>query len=356
VRHRQSRGAGYNASELARDRDGKPMATLLETLLLTAHLLCVNVAAGGPLVAAWLDWRASRGDSAAAKAAVYLARASLAGLLVGAVLGVLIGWMKWDAEYRALWIGPLGYKLYWAGIEFLFSTLLMIGWWLWLPGRAGGSFRAMATRGLVAVLASTNLLYHFPVLFSVADRLATTGQTAGERITGAEFRRLMVQGETPALAVHVVLASVAMAGIMLLGLSLRWLRRGETATATRIAALGGRIALLPTILQVPVGLWTLAALPAASQSSIMGESAAGTLLLAVSLLAAFWLVSDLVKIAMSEVSRLLLIRAMAAMLVTVLLMTAMQRQTRAPAKEALLPAVNSNALVRQTGMSAPREP
>jgi hypothetical protein len=27
------------------------------SLLLAMHLLCVNVASGGPLVAAWLDWR-----------------------------------------------------------------------------------------------------------------------------------------------------------------------------------------------------------------------------------------------------------------------------------------------------------
>ena len=331
------------------------MTALLETLLLAVHLMCVNVASGGPLVAAWLDWRGTRGDTAAAKGAVYLARASLLGLLVGALLGLGIGWLKWSDEYRSLWLGPLGYKLHWAGVELVFSFLLLLGWWLCLPGRAGGSFRWMATRGLVAVLAATNLLYHFPILFAVADRLAVTGQTHGERITGAAFRRLMVEGEAPALAVHVTLASVAMAGMVLLGLALRWLKRGETATATRIAVWGGRIALLPTILQVPVGLWTLATMPADAQMHIMGASVAGTLLLAGSLLAAFWLVSDLVKVAMSEVSRGLLIRVMAAMLVTVLLMTAMQRQTRSFVGKASLPAAIKNASLWQTGMSGPRD-
>jgi len=309
--------------------DGEPMTSLFETLLLAAHLLCVNVAAGGPLVAAWLDARGTRGDTAAAKAAVYLARASLFGLLAGGALGVLVGWLKWDADYHALWLGPLSYKLHWAGLEAIFSLVLYVGWWLWLPGKAGGSFRPMATRGLIAVLAATNLLYHFPVLFSVADRLATTGQISGARINGAEFRRLMVEAETPALAVHVALASVAMAGVMLLGLALRWSRRGELASASRMAVWGGRIALFPTLLQLPVGLWTLAMLPAAAQSRIMGETMLGTLLFVGSLLASFWLVSDLVKVALHEVTRPLLIRVMAAMLVTVVLMTAMQRETRA---------------------------
>jgi hypothetical protein len=344
LRQRQSPRLGYNATHLLTNCHGEPMTALLETLLLAAHLMCVNVASGGPLVAAWLDWRGTRGDTAAAKGAVYLARASLLGLILGGLLGFLIGWIKWDADYRSLWLGPLSYKLHWAGIELAFSILLTVGWWLWLPGKAGGSFRSMATRGLIAVLAATNLLYHFPILFAVADRLASTGQTQGEQITGAAFRRLMVEGEAPALAVHVTLASVAMAGIMLLGLSLRWLKRGETAPAKRIAVWGGRIALLPTVLQAPVGLWTLATMPADAQSSLMGESAVGTLLLAGSLLAAFWLVNDLVKVAMSEVSRSLLIRVMAAMLVTVLLMTAMQRQTRAAVGQASLPSAVGHAL------------
>jgi hypothetical protein len=304
------------------------MIALLETLLLAAHLLCVNAAAGGPLVAAWLDWRARRGDNAAAKAASYLAWASLVGLLAGAALGITIGWLKWTAEYRALWLGPLSHKLYWAGPEAVFSLVLLAGWWLCLPGKAGGGFGAAATRGLVAVLASTNLLYHFPVLFSVADRLAVAGQTSGQPITADEFRRLMIEGETPALAIHVVLASLAVAGVVLLGLVLRWLRRGEEASATRLGMWAARVALLPTILQVPVGLWTLAMLPAGSQSRLMGETAVGTLLLLASLLAAFWLVNDLVRVSMGEVTRSLLVRVMTAMLVTVVLMTAMQREAK----------------------------
>jgi len=304
------------------------MIPLLEALLMTAHLLCVNVASGGPLVSVWLDWRGVRGDEAAAKAAAYLARASVLGLLVGAALGILVGWLKWNAEYRALWLGPLNYKLHWAGLEAIFSLVLYIGWWLWLPGRLGGSFRAMATRGLVAVLAATNLLYHFPVLFSVADRLANAGPVSSARITGAEFRRLMVEAETPALAVHVALASVAMAGVMLLGFALRGLRRGESASASRIAVWGGRIALVPSLLQLPVGLWTLTTMSPAAQSRIMGTDAIGTLFFIGSLLATFWLISDLVKVALNEVTRFLLIRVMAAMLVTILLMTAMQRQSR----------------------------
>ncbi len=301
----------------------------ISILLLSAHLLCVNVASGGPLVAAWLDWRAARrGDQAAAKAAVALARWSLAGLAFGAGLGLLVGWTRWDENYRSLWLGPLSYKLHWAGMEAIFSLLLMLGWWLWLPGKAGGSRWAMSARCLLAVLAATNLLYHFPILFSVAAHLIDAGQTSGSRIGGAEFRRLMIAGAAPALAIHVVLASLAVSGIVLLGLALRSQRRGDNAEAAKLSQWGGRWALVPSLLQLPVGLWTLAFLPAAAQSQIMGESTLGTLLLVAALGAALWLVNELVHISLGETNRPLLVRAMTAMLLTVTLMTAMQQQTR----------------------------
>jgi hypothetical protein len=303
------------------------VSALALSLLLAAHLLCVNVAAGGPLVAAWLDWR-GRGDEAARKAAKWLAGWSLLGLLAGAALGVFIGWLKWDADYRSLWTGPLSYKMHWAGIELIFSLVLMIGWWLWLPGRAGGRSIVTALRGLVAILASTNLLYHFPILFSVAARLHDSGQIAGEAIRGAGFRQLMLQSETPAMAVHVTLASVAVAATMLLGLSLRWRRTGDEAGAYKVALSGGRWALAASLLQLPVGLWVLATLPTAVQSRLMSGSAVGLLLFMGSIAAALWLMRELVNVALGDGTRPALIKSMALMLVTVTLMTLMQQHAR----------------------------
>jgi hypothetical protein len=137
----------------------------ISTLVLATHLLCVNLAAGGPLVAGWLDWRGVRGDGAAARAAVAVARLAVLGFVFGAALGLLLGWLKWDSQYESLWLGPLSYKLQWALIEALFSLILMTACWLWLPGRAGGSAGPMAVRGTFALLSTTNLLYHFPPLF-----------------------------------------------------------------------------------------------------------------------------------------------------------------------------------------------
>ena len=299
---------------------------MLISLLLAIHLICVNIAAGGPLLAAWLDWRGTRGDNAAARAAVFLARTSLAGLIAGSALGLVLGWLKWNADYSALWLGPLNYKLKGAIIEIAFSFVLILGWWLWLPGKTGGSRAAMITRSLLALLAATNLLYHFPLLFSVAAHLQAAGQTSGPTINGAAFRSLL-DAEALALMIHVALASLAMTGMMLLGLALRWQRQGNEA-APAIAKSGARWALAASLLQLPVGLWLLMSLPSEAQSQLMGQSTASILLFITSLGAALWLLNDLAHLALGDFSRRLAIRAMAAMLVTVVLMTMMQQQSR----------------------------
>lgn len=300
---------------------------MVTSLLLAAHLLCVNVASGGPLLAAWLDWRGTRGDGVAARAAIFLARASLIGLLAGAALGLLIGWLKWTADYRELWLGPLSYKLGGAVIEVVFSLVLMLVWWLWLPASPGGSKRGMVIRSLIAVLAATNLLYHFPLLFSVAADLYDQGLTAGPTIGGAAFRRL-VHADTIAMVVHVSLASLAMAGTMLLGLALRYQKRGDAQSAAAIGRTAARGALVPSLLQLPVGLWLLMSLRPEAQSRLMGESTSGILLFVTSLGTALWLLNDLAQLAFSDFSRRLAIRAMIAMLVTVVLMTMMQQHAR----------------------------
>ena len=48
---------------------------LLSIALLAGHLIAVNVASGGPLMGAWLEWKARRGrDALASRSADYLAK------------------------------------------------------------------------------------------------------------------------------------------------------------------------------------------------------------------------------------------------------------------------------------------
>jgi hypothetical protein len=301
------------------------LLAVFEILVLTAHLLCVNVAAGGPILAVWLEWR---GDDLARRAARYLAAASLLGLLVGGLLGVLLGWLKWTPDYQSLWTGPLSYKMHWAAAELLFS-LLLAGLYWWLVNRAGGSSRgARFGRGAIALLNGTNLLYHFPPLFLVASQLHTAGQTSGEVIRGAAFRQFMTSGVTPALVVHIGFASLAVAALALLGLALRAARHGDSAAASQFALWGGRWSLAASLVQLPVGLWTLATLSAVEQSRLMGNDPLATGLFLAAMLSACWLLRELATVALGETTRGAMIRAMSAMLIVVGLMAAMQQAAR----------------------------
>ena len=277
------------------------------------------------MLCVWLEWW--RPDALARKAAAYLGRNGLTMLVLGGLLGLVLGWMKWTPDYAALWTGPLAYKLHWGAAELMFSLALALLYWQLVRRGRQASLRARIGRGTVALLNATNLLYHFPPLFAVASKLAADASlSSAATIRGAEFRRLAWSGETPALVIHVILASIAVAGVMLLGLALRWQRKDESpARVSRVAIWGSRWALAASLAQLPVGLWTLAVLPAQAQAGLMGNGALATTLLVAAMLAVFWLLRDLASVALGETTRPLMIRSMAAMLVVVALMTAMQQ-------------------------------
>ena len=266
---------------------------VLSTILLIAHLLCVNVAAGGPILCVWLEWW--RGDAVARLAAAYLGRMSL----VVARCGQRTGRGAWLVAFGRPPIAHSG-----PGRSPTSCTGERRSWsfrWCWRcctgSSCAGRAARRLA-RGWPAAWSrsSTGRICSitFPSLFVVAGKLADAGVTTGEAIRGAEFRRLAWTGEAPALAIHVILASVAVAGVMLLGLALRWQRHDESPAdivASPCGAAGGRWG--RRSLQLPIGLWTLAVLPAEMQSTLMGSHMLGTTLFIAAMLAVFWLLRDL---------------------------------------------------------------
>lgn len=308
-------------------------------LLLACHLLAMNVGTGVPLICVWLEWRARGGrDKLAAGAADFLARWSVLALFAGALLGLLLGTMLWTDDYRQLWLTRLSRKMNVGLMEFVFSMTMLAGYWVWRASGMGRGLTATAIRILLVLLAGTNLLYHFPALFLVARRLNDAGATAGPMITPGLFRQEMIRGEVPALAVHFSLASLAIAGIMLLGLALREKRRGGSdEDYERLCRWGGRIALVPTLLQLPVGLWVLTSLPAATQSRLMGSQLMATGCFLLSVFGALWLMRELAAIALGEHERSQIARTMALMAAVVILMTASQHYARVPAAPATEP-------------------
>jgi hypothetical protein len=305
------------------------------TLVLIVHLLLVNVAAGAPMLCVWLEWRS---DALARRAAGYLGRMALASLLTGGLVGGVVAWLKWTPAYRDLWLGPLRYKLHWAVAEFVFSLVLALLYCLLVRRKNNATAGSRLTRAAISLLNGSNLLYHFPSLFVIAGKLHEAGQTRGDTIYGAAFRQLVWKAESPAVTIHAALASVAVAGVALLALALSWLRRDEEpADVAKIATWGGRWALVTSILQIPVGLWALLKLSPDAQSQLLGEHLLATLLFGAAMLAALWLLRELVVVSLGEVTQGSLIRANAAMIVVVALMTMMQQQVRLTATPSATP-------------------
>src|SRR5262245_55912608 len=96
------------------EKDSRPLRRIMQSprllyewatiLILPFHLICMNIASVGPLVCVWLDSRASRQCVEAKQAAQWLVWKSFQLSLVGAVLGLLIGgirWLEWQSKQES---------------------------------------------------------------------------------------------------------------------------------------------------------------------------------------------------------------------------------------------------------------
>lgn len=304
------------------------MTWLLVAIVLAVHLLCVNVSSAAPLVCAWFDWREGRGNALAGAAGRYLAAWGLALLVPGGLLGIVLGWLLWDETYRQV-LSRFSSKIHFGAWELLFSLALLALHLIWWRKRPTAGAAERGTRIFVALLAGTNLLYHFPTLFAVIEAVASSAEPFGEAITGSEFRRHVARPEVLSRVMHVVLAAVATCGVVLLGYALRLGRaKKDHDDAQRVAAWGGRIALVPTLLQIIVGLWLTGSLSRQDQAAIMQGDVVASLLFFSSIGLSFWMMQILSGLAIGDVDRTRIVRAMVLMMTIILLMSGVLERLR----------------------------
>jgi hypothetical protein len=297
---------------------------IIVALILGAHLLCVDLAAVGPLVCLWLDRKEGRGDEEAGRAGRFLLKASLHGLMVGTLLGVVAGCFLWDAQYRAQ-LMRLASRVHFGAWEWLFSVVLLYAYrWSWRDATTCcGAKRRL--RWFLPLLASTNLLYHFPPLFLIFSQL----DPAGAELTSAQFRARLVDGYVVARTVHFCLAALAVSGITLIIYSLKKGGAAESTSQTyQPAKWGARLALLATLLQLPVGIWIILQMGSESQRTVMGGSLITTGLFVASLVGALALMHCLSVLAFGSFQRVLAVRTISLMILVILLMTLVARQSR----------------------------
>ena len=327
---------------------------IASSVLLALHLVCMNVVAAGPLVAAWLDRKASYGDKESQSAIRRLMALCCVLIPVGAVLGLGMGWLYWSDAYHEI-VSRFGYRIRWGIIEFAFSAALIVLYtgWIWVRPRAGTG--AWSVRTLLAVATSTNLLYHFPPLFSLMASAAAGDLSLEQDVDSATFRRLLMHGEVLALSTHFAIASFAVTGVALALLaSGRW---NALATNARIAVWGARMALVSTLCQLPAGIWLLMRIPASEQRRLLGGDIVAATLFVSALMGTFWLLHQLAAVAFGDTSRGTIRRATMALFLVVLLMTGtLQRGQRYATKMKPMAREQQDEKVVQFAVRASRAP
>ncbi len=321
------------------------MSDLLLIAIFACHLLAVDVAAAGPLMAIWLEWRETRrGDLLAGEIGRQLAIGSLAAAVIGVGLGLLTAFVLPQLEppeYRQA-LGRVTPYLWWSVVgelAFYFGCIAayVLLWKRWQAHRFW--HRALA------VLASTNVLYHFPTLFTIISALSMRPQPAELPLDAPLFRRMLVQGEVVSRVVHHWLASLAVAAVVAMWMAARGKGQGardkghgadgETAqdSATTIVKQAARIALLATTAQVAIGIWVLLTLPVAMENLVLGEDWLATTMFGASIVTALGLMHHLSVIALGDVSRRKVSVTTLLMVLTVFLMAATLHRARQRALE-----------------------
>jgi hypothetical protein len=173
------------------------------------------------------------------------------------------------------------------------------------------------------VLASTNLLYHFPPLFVMLSLMTSRPELAGEALDRSLYVELFTDPETLARVAHHWLSAIATTGVALMLIATR-----VSAASGRTAVFAARVALAATVVQLPVGLWLLLVSPAGAQSRLLGGEALGTALFVGAILAAVLVLQQLLAAALGDDSRRTAVKSALLLLVVLLLMSGVLHRTR----------------------------
>ncbi len=315
------------------------MLQILVALLLAVHLWCVNLSAASPLFGLWYRWLSRRHASNALwREARWLGIQGIAMLLAGTVAGLLLAGVMWIVGDRGLFevLPSFSYKIRWAIWELVFYVACMLGYLGLSADRWSNNRWAYSFQVLLAVLASTNLLYHFPPLFSVMAQAAARPELISASVGPQEFRELMLRGHVPALTAHFALASLAVAGVV--GMHrLLWLTAADQDSPAIVSAArtSAAIALTATAVQLLVGLLVLLSLGTLSQSRLMGGDWLGTSCLALSVLATFALLHRLATASFSPANHSQARQTLFLLMLILLLMTLTLRRAEAPVRTSM---------------------
>ncbi len=307
------------------------MLAVINVILLAVHLFAVNIAAAGPLFCIWLHGRGRNGDDVAWQVGRRLARIAIGCLIAGILLGLLQlgiaatgGNLRYWEVIQQLPFREYVYILLEIAFSAVFMTIYVLAWERWRdrPWR----------HALLAILAATNLLYHFPPLMTVLSELTARPELADTVVlTRPAILGLMVLPEVIAFVAHFVVASVAVTGNLLMLLA----RHESTCVdgksdgdRNNMVIAGARITMAASLAQLGTGLWVLVELPTPARNGLTGDDWLATMLFVTAIFAVVALLHALSAIAFGHASHEAILRCTVLMLIVLLLMTATLARSR----------------------------
>ena len=331
------------------------MLELTEISVLTLHLLAVDVATIAPLLCIWLEWRESaRGDLVAGRLGRTLADWSLILLAVGIALGLIGAGLLWAGGRGEFFdaLRQIPARRLWFGVaELAFYVVCMLAYRaLWDRWRGHRFWHRV-----LAVLAATNLMYHFPPLFTVISILSARPDLWG---TEPNYLELMVLPESVARIGHQLSAAVVVTGVAVMFLAVRRGNSPEgTSDAVGVTAWCARLALVFAVVQIPTGTYLLVKIPRDSREQLLGGDPVALGLFAAAVIAALWLMHTLAAVAWGETGGGAVWRCAALTVIVFLLMAGMRHRARlAPSPGDTNPTVTQRDTRRTTRVKYCRAP
>jgi hypothetical protein len=231
------------------------------------HLLVIAVAAAGPLLCIPLNAKQLNRKDAAERNAYWslgttLSRHANIALILGSVFGLIVAALVWNPEFHQR-CHILKTRFMYAGIEWMFSFVLLLithRWWLKRPD----GLKPFVLRSLLIILATTNLLYHFPIIFmlvhEVPASIVADLESTGAELSRAQFYEYAFSNSMLARWLHIVISMLMLSFAYVAVISLRSARDANDVaqeTAVRTVNWASRNVLILLFAQVGFGLMTL---------------------------------------------------------------------------------------------------
>ena len=254
------------------------MLQIVQILGQISHLLVIAIAAAGPLLCIALNAKQINRKDSSERGAYWalgttLSRHANIALIVGSVLGLLIAALVWNDDFHQR-CHILKTRFLYAGIEWLFSCVLLLISHCWWSRRPDG-FKPFLVRSLLIVLASTNLLYHFPIIFMLVNEIPMNVvvelESSGSELSRHQFYEYAFSSSMLARWLHIVVSMLMLSFAYVSVIALRFAR--ETSDVAREAAVrtvrwSARSVLILLFSQIGFGLMALMTMN--DSQSIMG--------------------------------------------------------------------------------------